>query len=81
VRYDRVKKYRGVFAKNAAPHVTSRMILDHFVPSIQVVILQMLVLQVVVLNCTSKTSYDTKSVYSSRGKGDKSRQVQADGPA
>jgi hypothetical protein len=59
------KKYMGVFAKNAAPRVSSKMILDQFVPSLQIVVPKVLVLQVVVLNCTSNTSYGTKSVYSS----------------
>jgi hypothetical protein len=55
----------GVFAKIAAPHVSSKMILDLFVSLLQVVVPKMLILQVVVLNCTSKTSCGTKSVYSS----------------
>jgi hypothetical protein len=61
--YARVKNISVFLPKIAASHV--RMILNHFVSSMQVVIPQMLVLQVMVLNCTSKTDYGTKSVYSS----------------
>jgi hypothetical protein len=56
----------GVFAKLAVPRVSFGMILDLFVPSLQVVVPRVLILQVVVLNYTSKTSCGTKSVYSSK---------------
>jgi hypothetical protein len=60
------KKYMGVFVKKkAAPHVSSKMTLDQFVPSVQVVVPRVLVLQVMVLNCTSNISCGTKNVYSS----------------